>query len=200
MTNERQIMIFPILPDKNIPYKNSEEKEKIPSLRGYLSRRNTISRAVPILTLKSVFRQISRLSPEDLGTHSGITGEIARELLNQGEWTWQLPELIKDISSYMQQFSKDRIELDEVRKEMTKRLSPIFIGAKIEDKIIISTLINQIITVFSSCHNRTSLQEISDRLQKTPSFKQLPEEVVDSCVDEFFDILFSRGYISFLDD
>ena len=201
MGEKRRIMIFPILPDKNVSYSTKgEEHEKVPSLRGYLAERNKTARTVPIVTLKSVFRQIAKLPPGDVETSYSLTADIAKQLLMQGEWTWQLPELIRDISRYMQKFSEDRLELEDVRNEMNTRLSPIFSEAQIEDSILISDLIDQIITVFSSCNSRTSLQEISDKLQETPAFQELPEEVVDHCVDEFFDILFSRGYISFIDD
>ena len=199
MTENRRIMIFPILPDRNVSY-SSDENEKVPSLRGYLAIRDKTARSVPIITLKSVFREITRIPPGDLDSTTNLTGKIANELLMQGEWTWQLPELIRDITRYLQKFTEDRLELEEVRREMNSRLAPIFTEAKIEDNVLISDLIDQIIAVFSSCSSRTSLQEISDKLQETPAFQDLPEEVVDHCVDEFFDILFSRGYISFVDD
>jgi len=200
MPEQRPIMIFPIIPDRNVVCSNNDEEEKNPSLRGYLATRDTSASSVPILTLKSVFRQIAQLPPGDLEDCPSFTGNIARELLMQGKWTWQLPELISDISTYMQQFTEDRLELENVRQEMNSRLNPIFTEARIENTILISDLIDQIIAVFSSCNSRISLQEISSRLQDTPAFSNLPEEVVDHCVDEFFAILFSRGYISFVDD
>ena len=197
MKTSRKIMIFPILPDRNATLP-AAAPANIPSVQGFLD--TGASRTVPLPVIRKVFQCIKEIPPDRNPHPAALTGRIARLLLDQGMWTWHLPGLVEELRKYMDKYREERLELEAVEREMRGRLLPILRDSGLDREPLVEELVDQIISVFNSSSTQTSLQEISEKLQETPAFARLPEEVVDRCVDQFFDILFTRGYISFIDD
>jgi hypothetical protein len=199
MKTSRKIMIFPILPDRHAT-DPAATPANIPSVQGFLADGNSAARSVPLPIIRRVFQIIKEIPPDRQPHPATLTGRIARTLLEQGMWTWNLPALVEGLRKYIDKYREERLELEAVEREMRGRLLPILQDSGLAREPLVEELVDQIISVFNSSSSQTSLQEISEKLQETPAFARLPEEVVDRCVDEFFDILFTRGYISFIDD
>jgi len=201
--NTGGILIIPVkFSNTSTPSKSRKDSiEHKASFHGFYKFSPELFEQNPRILLKTVYLTIFSLTFLNNGPRldfSDTLNHVTMALLRENMWVWDLETIIKRNLDYFEKFMKlSGPSFKKIRKEMTENIKPYLTAAGMFSPLLVDTIIEQITKEFEAGGKKTSIEEIASRLQKNPILNKLPNEVIDKCIDEFFDILFTKGYISF---
>ncbi len=137
-------------------------------------------------------------SGKDVFTIEQILKKVVFIVLENGLWSWNLPDIVKKISDFLsKQDGVKKINLGSLHEQLFVRVEKILKNEGYNSAILIGGIVNEMIAQIEKEGSKTSIEKIIARLRHRFEQANLSNKVVDSCVNEFIELMFDEGCIFF---
>lgn len=195
-----RITIVEIPSGNLIPRPDVDDAGVRPSLQHFLNQNTILLDRHTMPVLQTVYATMYRLlynNPMPQETVNSLTKKISAALLKEGLWTWHIHDLAIEILHYFEQYPGTTPGMREVTGALKERLPLLFKKHETDPGQYIEPLVREIIRAFQQAGESTSIREISNLISSREELSRLPDELITGVVREFFELLFTKGLITY---